>query len=111
MAARAQRSAPTYFTLKSCSRSSSTTVSIGPVALAEPQAAEALRGLGHRAIDLLSAGHVGDQRDDRAARLARQLARRGLEPVLRAGDDRHVDALAGELERDRLADAEAAAGH
>src|SRR5467141_1837940 len=31
MTARAQRSAPTYLTLKSCSRSSSTTVSMGPV--------------------------------------------------------------------------------
>jgi len=36
MTAREQRSAPTYFTLKSCSKSSSTTVSIGPVAVAEP---------------------------------------------------------------------------
>jgi hypothetical protein len=32
MTAPEQRSAPTYFTLKSCSRSSSMTVSIGPVA-------------------------------------------------------------------------------
>ena len=36
MTAREQRSAPTYFTLKSCSKSSSMTVSIGPVAVAEP---------------------------------------------------------------------------
>jgi hypothetical protein len=36
MAARAQRSAPTYFTLKSCSKSSSTTVSMGPVAVPRP---------------------------------------------------------------------------
>src|SRR5712691_1184607 len=42
MAARAQRSAPTYFTLKSCSKSSSTTVSMGPVAVAEPPGAEPL---------------------------------------------------------------------
>ena len=60
MAARAQRSAPTYFTLKSCSRSSSTIVSMGPVAVAEPpggraavhqdvQPAELGRGLGHHA--------------------------------------------------------------
>src|SRR5215475_10486694 len=41
MAARAQRKAPTYFTLKSCKRSSST-LSIGPVALAEPPGAEPL---------------------------------------------------------------------
>src|SRR3989454_661785 len=40
--ARAQRSAPTYFTLKSWSRSSSTTDSIGPVALAEPPGGEPL---------------------------------------------------------------------
>src|SRR2546425_1032941 len=72
---------------------------------------EPLRGLGHRAIDLLLAGDVGDQRNDLAARLALQLARRGLEPIFRARDDRHIDALAGELERDRLADAETAAGH
>ena len=42
MTAREQRSAPTYFTLKSSSRSSSTTVSIGPVAVAEPPGAEPL---------------------------------------------------------------------
>lgn len=40
--ARAQRSAPTYFTLKSCRRSSSTTFSIGPVAEAEPPGGEPL---------------------------------------------------------------------
>ena len=33
MIAREQRSAPTYFTLKSCSNSSSMTASIGPVAI------------------------------------------------------------------------------
>ena len=33
MMAREQRSAPTYFTLKSCSNSSSMTASIGPVAI------------------------------------------------------------------------------
>src|SRR6266581_2894354 len=42
IAARAQRSAPTYLMLKSCSRSSSTTVSMGPVAVAEPPGAEPL---------------------------------------------------------------------
>src|SRR2546426_6757024 len=42
MAARVQRSAPTYFTLKSSSRSSSTTLSMGPVAVAEPPGAEPL---------------------------------------------------------------------
>src|SRR6266480_395526 len=42
--AREQRSAPTYFTLKSCSKSSSTTVSIGPVAVAEPPGADPLLG-------------------------------------------------------------------
>src|SRR5260370_1172858 len=42
MTARAQRSAPTYLTLKSCSRSSSTTVSMGPVAVAEPPGGEPL---------------------------------------------------------------------
>src|SRR5882724_1184864 len=42
IAARAQRSAPTYFTLKSCSRSSSTIVSMGPVAVAEPPGGEPL---------------------------------------------------------------------
>src|ERR1700730_14841353 len=42
MTAREQRSAPTYFVLKSCSKSSSTTVSIGPVAVAEPPGADPL---------------------------------------------------------------------
>src|SRR5690348_14012049 len=40
--ARAQRSAPTYFTSKSRIRSSSTTLSMGPVAVAEPPGAEPL---------------------------------------------------------------------
>ena len=40
--AREQRSAPTYFTLKSSIKSSSTTVSIGPVAVAEPPGADPL---------------------------------------------------------------------
>src|SRR6266571_58024 len=42
MMARAQRNAPTYLTLKSCRRSSSTTVSMGPVAVAEPPGGEPL---------------------------------------------------------------------
>src|SRR5438034_9073840 len=42
IAARAQRSAPTYFTLKSWCRSSSTTDSMGPVAVAEPPGGEPL---------------------------------------------------------------------
>src|SRR5580704_12795786 len=42
MTAREQRSAPTYFVLKSCSKSSSMTVSIGPVAVAEPPGADPL---------------------------------------------------------------------
>ena len=42
IAARAQRSAPTYFTLKSWSRSSSTTDSMGPVAPALPPGGEPL---------------------------------------------------------------------
>src|SRR5262245_35036397 len=42
MTAREQRKAPTYFTLKSCRRSSSTTVSMGPIALAEPPGADPL---------------------------------------------------------------------
>src|SRR5712672_1312562 len=42
MTAREQRSAPTYFTLKSCSKSSSMTVSIGPVAVVEPPGADPL---------------------------------------------------------------------
>src|ERR1700719_193869 len=42
MTAREQRSAPTYFTLKSSSKSSSMTVSIGPVAVVEPPGAEPL---------------------------------------------------------------------
>ena len=42
MTAREQRSAPTYFTLKSCSKSSSMTVSNGPVAVAEPPGADPL---------------------------------------------------------------------
>src|SRR6266404_472646 len=42
MTAREQRSAPTYFVLKSCSKSSSTTVSIGPVAVGEPPGADPL---------------------------------------------------------------------
>src|SRR5215510_13882965 len=42
MTARAQRSAPTYFTLKSWIKSSSTTLSIGPVAVAEPPGGEPL---------------------------------------------------------------------
>src|SRR6266480_1583555 len=42
MTAREQRSAPTYFTLKSTIKSSSITVSIGPVAVAEPPGADPL---------------------------------------------------------------------
>src|SRR3954471_24277258 len=42
MMARAQRSAPTYLTLKSSIKSSSMTVSIGPVAVAEPPGADPL---------------------------------------------------------------------
>src|SRR5690242_11991865 len=42
MTAREQRSAPTYFTLKSSIKSSSMTVSIGPVAVADPPGAEPL---------------------------------------------------------------------
>src|SRR5882762_4341319 len=42
MTAREQRSAPTYFTLKSSIKSSSTTVSIGPIAVAEPPGADPL---------------------------------------------------------------------
>src|SRR6185295_10207240 len=40
MAARAQRTAPTYFTSKSCRRSSSTRFSMGPTALGEPPGGE-----------------------------------------------------------------------
>src|SRR5438132_9814736 len=40
MTAREQRSAPTYFTLKSSIKSSSMTVSIGPVAVVEPPGAD-----------------------------------------------------------------------
>src|SRR3954471_9562631 len=42
MMARAQRSAPTYLTLKSSIKSSSMTVSTGPVAVAEPPGADPL---------------------------------------------------------------------
>src|SRR5437764_1114645 len=42
MTAREQRSAPTYLTLKSSIKSSSMTVSIGPVAVAEPPGADPL---------------------------------------------------------------------
>jgi len=64
--AREQRSAPAYLMLKSCIRSSSMTVSIGPVAVAEPPAAA-----GHdRVLGLQSEG-VGiltPWRRDRASR-------------------------------------------
>src|SRR5262244_2080327 len=42
MTAPEQRKEPTYFTLKYCRRSSSTTVSMGPIALAEPPGADPL---------------------------------------------------------------------
>ena len=121
MAARAQRSAPTYFTLKSCRRSSSTTVSIGPVADAEPPGGEPLltrmcsppsRSAAWATVASTCSLLVTSAASGMiAARLALQLARDGLEAVLRPGDDRDVDTFARQLERDGLADAETAAGH
>src|SRR2546428_2687339 len=75
------------------------------------QPAELPSRLGHHRVHLRLAGDVGDQRDHAAARLGRQLARGGFELILRAGRDRHVRALAGQLSGNRLSDAEAASGH
>src|ERR1043166_3494363 len=121
MTARQQRSAPTYFTLKSSSKSSSTTVSIGPVAVAEPPGADPLltkmcsppqlpRRLGDRALHLFPAGDIGGKRDDAPVRLMRKLTRRCLQALLVARDDRHIHALARQFPRNGLADAPAAAG-
>ena len=122
MAARAQRSAPTYFTLKSCSRSSSTMVSMGPVAVAEPPGGEPLftrmcsppscaAAWATMASTCARLVTSADQRDDAAPGLGGQLPRRRLQRVLRARHDGDVRAFAGQLPRDGLADAEAAAGH
>ena len=121
MAARAQRSAPTYFTLKSWRRSSSTRPSMGPTALGEPPGGEPLFTRmwsppscaaacatmpSTWARLVTSAGMAITRRPVSVG----QLARRGLQRVLGAGHDGHVRAFARQLPRDGLADAEAAAG-
>src|SRR5438105_11749937 len=116
MTARAQRSAPTYFTLKSSIKSSSTTVSIGPVAVADPprrgsavdqdvQTTQLLCRLGDHAVHLLVAGDIGCKGNDAPVRLGRQLSRRRLQIRLVAGHDRHIDSFAGQFPRDGFADA------
>jgi hypothetical protein len=121
MTARQQRSAPTYFTLKSCSKSSSTIVSIGPcggrAARRRPavdqnvQPAELACRLRDRALHLLFAGDIGGKGNDAPVRLMRQLPRRRLQVGLVARHDRHIHALARQFPRNGLADAPAAAGH
>src|SRR5438552_3076013 len=112
MTARAQRSAPTYFTLKSWSRSSSTTDSIGPVADAEPPGGEPLFTRMCRPPSWFAAwATIASTWARLVTSAASGMTRRPLELLLGAGDDRHVDPFAGQLPRDGLADAKAASGH
>ena len=121
MAARAQRKAPTYFTLKSCSRSSSTTVSMGPVADAEPPGGEPLltricrppsrsaAWATARSICslLVTSATSGTTRRPVPASSSRAV----LSSCSFERDDRHVHALSGQLLGDRSADPQAAPGH
>src|SRR5438477_12960871 len=90
MTAREQRSAPTYFTLKSSIKSSSMTVSIGPVAVAEPPGADPLltrmcrppsccAASATMRSTLLLAGDIGWEGNDAPVRLGGQLSRRRLQ--------------------------------
>ena len=107
MTAREQRSAPTYFVLKSCSKSSSMTVSIGPVAVGEPP----LRRLGDHAVHLLFAGDIGCEGNDAPVRLGSQLPRRHLQIPLVPRHDRHIDPFASQFPRNGFANASTAASH
>src|SRR6266404_9276876 len=122
MTAREQRSAPTYFVLKSCSKSSSTTVSIGPVAVAEPpgadplltrnvQTAQLLCRLGDHAVHLLLAGDIGCEGNDAPVRRGRQLSRSCLQIPLVPRHDRHIDPFASQFPRNGLANSPTAASH
>ena len=90
MTARQQRSAPTYFTLKSSSRSSSTigfdrsdgagrTARRGAAVHQDVHAAELPCRLGDHGVDLILAGDIGGQRKDAPVRFGRQLLRRRLQ--------------------------------
>jgi hypothetical protein len=108
--------------LKSSIKSSSTTVSIGPVAVAEPPGADPLLTrmcrppswlcrLGDHAVHLLLAGDIGRERKDAPVRLGSNLPRRRLERLLVACHDRHIDPFARQFARDGFANAPTAAGH
>src|SRR6516162_10800930 len=122
MTAREQRSTPTYFTLKSCIKSSSMTVSIGPVAVAEPPGADPLftrmcrppsccaasATMRFTCSLLVTSAARGTMRRFVGGS---QLPRRRLQIPLVPRYDRHIDPFASEFPRNGFANAPTAAGH
>ena len=74
------------------------------------QAAELFGRLMRHAIHLLAAGHVGHHRNDALAGFGCQFLGCRRQFRVAACHDRHVHALAGQFQRNRLANAAAAAG-
>src|SRR6266446_5029450 len=122
MTARDQRSAPTYFVLKSCSKSSSMTVSIGPVAVAEPPGADPLLTRMCRPPSccaasatmrstcslLVTSAARGTTRRFVAAASSRAVASKS--PLV-PRHDRHIDPFASQFPRNGLANSPTAASH
>ena len=120
--AREQRSAPTESTLKSSINPSSTTVSIGPVAVAEPPGADPLfmrtctppnccaasATIWSTSSLLVTSAARGRMRRFVSAANSRAVVSRSR---FVPGHDRHIDPFARQFPRDGLADAPAAAGH
>ena len=75
------------------------------------QAAKLLSGLIRHAVDLLAAGHVGHNRNNALSGFGCQFLGCRRQFLLAARHDGHVNTFTGQFQRNRLADAAAAAGH
>ena len=84
---------------------------MGPAVDQDVQTAERFDGPFHHPVDIVSLRHVAGERHDLATRLAGDLSRRRFEVPDISRNERHVDALAGERFRDRLADPAGPARH